>query len=102
MNTQPTQVCRITSLSILRQLYSMLVFVLLLFFWIFLLRVITRRQWRAAGIFVLIPVVLGVLGSSNPMITAVFSCLDAMLFVIVCLRLGLVAATSFFFVRALF
>lgn len=75
---------------------------LLLFFWIFLLRVITRRQWLAAVIFVSIPVVLGLLGSSNPMIAAIFSCLDAVLFVIVCMRFGLMAAiTSLFVVRLL-
>jgi len=87
--------------GVLRQLYFTLLFVLLLFFWIFLLRVITRRQWLAASIFALIPVVLSVLASSDPMITVVFSAFDAVLFVTVFLRFGLLAANCSFFVRAL-
>ncbi|MEK6286875.1 MAG: serine/threonine-protein kinase [Acidobacteriota bacterium] len=63
---------------------------LFLFFLMFLLRVLTRRQWLAVGIWVLIAVVLKVLGSSNPMIAVVFACLIPALDLIALLRFGLV------------
>jgi serine/threonine-protein kinase len=76
------------------QLNGALLVVLLLFFWIFLLRIITRRQWLCAVVFVSVPMVVSLLVSSNPIIAVLFSFLEGMLFVILCFRWGLVAATT--------
>jgi serine/threonine-protein kinase len=76
-------------------------FSLLLFFLLFLLRALTRRQWLAAGIFVLIFVVLDSLTPNDPLIAASFSCLSQALTVIVLLRFGLVTLAISAFVSDL-
>ena len=70
-------------------------------FLIFLLRVLTRRQWLAAGIFILIPIVMNVLGSRNPVITMVASCLFYSLSAIALLRFGLLTMATGLFVNGL-
>src|SRR5882762_1104382 len=72
------------------------------FFLMFLLRVVTRRQWLAAGIFVLFWVVLAVLRSKSPIIALVFACLGYAAVVINLLRFGLVALAISIFVNFLF
>jgi serine/threonine-protein kinase len=72
------------------------------FFLMFLLRVVTRRQWLAAGIFVLFWVVFEVLRSKSPMIALVFACLGYAAAVINLLRFGLVALACSLFVNFLF
>ena len=79
-----------------------IVVTLSMFFLIFLLRAVTRRQWLAAGIFVLFWVVLNVLGSNSPMIAVVFACLSYAAVVINLLRFGLVALAISIFVSQLF
>lgn len=72
------------------------------FFLMFLLRVVTRRQWLAAGIFVLFWVVVEVLRSNGPMIALLFACLGYAAAVINLLRFGLVALACSLFVNFLF
>ncbi len=74
---------------------------LFLFFLMFLWRVLTRRQWLAAGIFFLIGVAQTVLGSSSPRITVAFACLSIGFTVIALLRFGLLTLAISFFVTLL-
>jgi serine/threonine-protein kinase len=69
--------------------FKAILFALFLFFLMFLLRFLTRRQWLATGIFFLLGVSQTVLLSSNPMVTAPFACLLIGLSVIALLRFGL-------------
>jgi hypothetical protein len=86
----------------LSSLIGAIVFTLSLFFLMFLLRVVTRRQWLAAGILVLFWVALSALGSKSPMIALVFACLGWAAVVINLLRFGVVALASSLFVNFLF
>jgi serine/threonine-protein kinase len=83
-------------------LIGAIVFTLSVFFLIFLLRVVTRRQWLAASIFVLFWVVLNGLGSRSPIIAVVFAGLTFAAVVIILLRFGLVALACSIFVGFLF
>ena len=74
---------------------------LFLFFLIFLLRVLTRRQWLTAILFVLIFTASDVLGRTDPLITAPFQILFHGLTVIVFLRFGLLTMATAIFVGAL-
>ncbi|HKB68647.1 MAG TPA: serine/threonine-protein kinase [Pyrinomonadaceae bacterium] len=78
-----------------------IVLTLSFFFLMFLLRVVTRRQWLAAGIFVLFWIVFEALRSKSPMIALVFACLGYVAAVINLLRFGLVALACTFFVNFL-
>ena len=91
----------VIAIGFLNNLCFSILYALLLFFLIFLLRVLTRRQWLGAGIFVLIGIAQDVPGSGNPMITALFSCLFSILILIALLRFGFVALTTTLFVDAL-
>ncbi len=86
----------------LSSLIVAIVLTLSLFFLMFLLRVVTRRQWLAAGIFVLFWVALVVLGSNSPMIALVFAGLSFAAVVINLLRFGLVALAISILVSSLF
>jgi serine/threonine protein kinase len=86
----------------LSSLIGAIVLTLAMFFLIFLLRVVTRRQWLAAGIFVLFWVALVVLGSNSPMIALVFAGLSFAAVVINLLRFGLVALAISILVSSLF
>lgn len=86
------------SVGFLDILTSNIFVALLLFFLLFLLRALTRRQWLAASICVLIFVVQGSLIPNDPLIGALFSCLAQTLTVIVLLRFGLVALATGYFV----
>jgi serine/threonine-protein kinase len=86
----------------LSSLIVAIVLTLSMFFLMFLLRVVTRRQWLAGAIFVLFWVVLGVLGSNSPMIDLVFAGLSFAALVIILLRFGLVALACGIFVGSLF
>jgi len=79
-----------------------IVLTLSFFFLMFLLRVLTRREWLAGSIFVLFWVVFEVLRSKSPMITLVFACLGYAAAVINLLRFGLVALACSLFVNFLF
>jgi len=70
-------------------------------FLFFLLRILTRRQWLAAGIFILLPIVMNVSGASNPVITLVFSSLFFSLSAIALLRFGLLTMAIGGFVNEL-
>lgn len=85
----------------LENLMNEIFFSLLFFFLLFLLRALTRRQWLAASIFVLIFVVLDSLTPNDPLIGALFSCLSQALVVIILLRFGLVTLATGFFVSDL-
>ena len=74
---------------------------LLYFFLLFLLRALTRRQWLAASIFVLINVVQDSLTPNDPLIAALFSCLYYTLTVLILLRFGLVTLATGYFVNDL-
>lgn len=75
---------------------------LFLFFLLFLLRALTRRQWLAASIFVLIQMVSILLDRSSPMIIVPLICLSRVLTVIVLLRFGLATLATGMFVGGLF
>ena len=75
---------------------------LVLFFLLFLLRALTRRQWLAASIFVLINLVPLLLDRSSPMIIVPLACLSQALAVIVLLRFGLATLAIGIFVSGLF
>jgi hypothetical protein len=75
-----------------------LLLALFIFFLISLLRVLTRRQWLAVCIFVLINVVVDVSESSNPMISVSFAFLLEALTVVALLRFGLVTLATGIFV----
>jgi len=65
---------------------------------IFVLRVVLRRDWLAAGAFVLMYVVLNVLvATASPVLTALFSAVSTGLLVFTMLRFGLVALIASFF-----
>jgi len=66
---------------------------------ILVLRVALRRDWLAAGAFVLMYVVLNVLvATASPVLTALFSAVSTGLLVFTMLRFGLVALIASFFV----
>ena len=69
------------------------VFVLFL---LLLLRILTRRQWLATSIIVLLPVVLSSLGSNNPVIEGIDSAVFILLSAVVLLRFGLLALIAYF------
>ena len=86
----------------LMHMYQSILLALLYFFLLFLLRALSRRQWLAALIFVLIFTAVFTAGSPNPMITAPFAVLLNALTVIALLRFGLVTlATSVFVLQLL-
>jgi serine/threonine-protein kinase len=69
---------------------------------IFILRVVLRRDWLAAGAFVLIYMVLSALASSSsPALAALFTAVTTGLLVFTMLRFGLVALIASFFVLVL-
>ncbi|MBL8205843.1 MAG: serine/threonine protein kinase [Blastocatellia bacterium] len=72
-------------------------FALFFFFLLFLLRALTRRQWLAASIWVLINFVPGSLTENDPLIAALFGCLAFTLTVLILLRFGLVTTITGFF-----
>ncbi|HEX4949038.1 MAG TPA: hypothetical protein VFZ34_20340, partial [Blastocatellia bacterium] len=71
---------------------------LLSFLLLLLLRALTRRQWLAASIWVLIFVVQRALTPNDPLINALFSCLAYTLVVIALFRFGLVTVATNAFV----
>ena len=72
------------------------------FMLIFVLRVILRRDWLAAGAFVLIYIGLNLLASgTSPALSALFAALVTALMVFTMLRFGLVALIASFFVYVL-
>jgi hypothetical protein len=75
---------------------------LFLFFLLFLLRALTRRQWLAASIFVLLQVVPLLLDRSNPIISVALMCLLRVLTVIILLRFSLATLAISMFVWGLF
>jgi serine/threonine-protein kinase len=85
----------------LSSLIAAILVTLFMLFLMFLLRVVTRRQWLAAGIFVLFWVVLEVLRTNSPMIAVIFAGLFWAAVVINLLRFGLVASAISFFVSQL-
>ncbi|MFZ0062447.1 MAG: serine/threonine-protein kinase [Pyrinomonadaceae bacterium] len=85
----------------LMHLYQGITLALSYFFLLFLLRAVSRRQWLAALIFVLIFTAAFTAGSPDPMITAPFAVLVNALTVIALLRFGLVTLTTSFFVLQL-
>lgn len=85
----------------LHNLIDAILSTLFLFFLMFLLRVLTRRQWLATGIFILIGVSQTASGTSNPMITVVFACLVIGLGTIALLRFGLLTFAICIFVGGL-
>jgi protein kinase-like protein len=89
------------ALGFLNNLIMAILVALASLFLIFLLRVLTRRQWLAAGIFIVIPIVMNVSGSSNPVITLVFSFLFFSLSAIALLRFGLLTMATGLFVSGL-
>jgi hypothetical protein len=83
-------------------MYQSMLLALLYFFLLFLLRALSRRQWLAALIFVLIFTAAFTAGSPDPIITAPFAVLANALTVIALLRFGLVTlATSVFVLQLL-
>ncbi len=86
----------------LNQISWALSIALFLFFLLFLLRALTRRQWLAASIFVLLHIVPLLLDRSNPMISVALMCLLRVLTVIVLLRFGLATLAISMFVWGLF
>ena len=82
----------------LTHLFQGMMIALLWFFLLFLLRAVTRKQWLAAGITVLIFTVASVAGSPDPAITAPFAFLVSTLTVIALLRFGLVTLATLLFV----
>jgi serine/threonine-protein kinase len=69
---------------------------------IFILRVVLRRDWLAAGVFVLMYVALNALtATASPALAALFSAVETALLVFTMLRFGLVALIASFFVYVL-
>jgi len=75
---------------------------LIWFVLIFILRMVLRRDWLAAGAFVAIYVLLGALASTgSPALAALFTAVSTGLLVFAMLRFGLVALIASFFVMVL-
>jgi serine/threonine-protein kinase len=74
---------------------------LFLFFLLFLLRLLTRRQWLAAAIFFLLGFTQTMLGSSDPKITFLFAFFGIGLWVFVSVRFGLLAMAVSVYTNAL-
>lgn len=85
---------QLVAVGLLSNINSSIFGSLLIFFLIFLLRVLTRRRWIAAFLFVLIFSVPNVLQQSNPMVAAPLFVLTTGLAAIVCLRLGLLTLAA--------
>jgi serine/threonine-protein kinase len=85
------QLCQVLSASVLQAM--------LLFLWLFLLRIIVRRLWIAVAIALLINAVQNALiASANPVLMVVFALVLSGVFIFVLMRFGLLAtiATWFF------
>jgi hypothetical protein len=74
---------------------------LFLFFLLFLLRLVTRRQWLAAAIFFLVGFTQTIVGSSDPKITFIFAFVGIGLWVFVTVRFGLLAMAACIYTNAL-
>ena len=85
----------------LSQISKALFFALFLFFLLFLLRALTRRQWLAASIFVLLNIMPLLFDRSSPMIIVPLMCLFNALAVIALLRFGLATLATGLFVNGL-
>jgi hypothetical protein len=78
------------------------VLALIWFVLIFILRVVLRRDWLAAGAFVSVYMVLNVIGTpASPALGALFGVVETALLVFVMLRFGLVALIASSFVYEL-
>ncbi len=73
----------------LSNLNSNIFFSLFVFFMIFLLRILTRRRWLTAVLFVLIFSIIEILGQGDPIVAVPLSILSYGLMVFICLRFGL-------------
>ena len=69
-------------------------FGLAILFLLFLLRMLLRKQWAAAALFILIFTASGALGSDTPLVSAPIGVLAMGLLVFVLMRFGLVAAMA--------
>jgi len=80
--------------AILYHIPNSILFTLMFFFIIFLLRVLLRKQWLAAAAFTLIYTALATLGTDHPVVTAPFEILIYAIAAVVVVRLGLVALAA--------
>ncbi len=88
--------------GLLWNLLAAILLALFLFFLFLLLRVLTRREWLAAVIFVLGGVIVSGLPFNNLMVATCYAGLSSLLTVIVLLRFGLLAVVVNNFVWGLF
>ena len=87
--------------GLLTHVYQAIALASFLFLMLFILRVLARREWLAAAIFVTIWTLLIALGSSDPILSTPFLGLFYALAVIAMLRFGLVTVATGIFVAEL-
>ncbi|MBI1763353.1 MAG: serine/threonine protein kinase [Acidobacteria bacterium] len=87
--------------SFMNNLSSMLLLALFILLFLFLLRIITRREWLAAAIFVAFGCWLGSSNSDSPLRSALLAGLSYLLMVSIMLRFGYVAFACYLVISGL-
>jgi hypothetical protein len=84
--------------GLMNNFFSATLIGLMIFFMLFLLRLLTRREWLATGVFVLLGIVQASF-ANDPLLSAIESGVGGILIVVLLLRFGLLALVAEIFVE---